>query len=526
MGQVLTGTICPFPYTFNKTTIDLIKKGGINQNQLNVKDDCKQLYADYLSPDYQGLQYTIMAFSLLTMLLFSVRMFYLNIYAKTVVNKSMVELRQFRFFLIGLVGSTLLFIESIDLFSFSNRFPKEIYFLCDELLTIVLYILVVQLVDFWAMLALAMRVGAGTGLPKREKMIFYVVVVINFLGCIIIGMSASTQYFLLEGIKTFTGGILLLLFLGRSFTFILRIQRTLLNSFGVTGSANGSGSKSKKSETTRLAIRTLRRKFFMFSFVVILAAAVQIYNAFDVWGMLNDPGVPVDLRWKYLIEEQIDPAQFVIKIVFLLAFLTLAHFFTVPTSEIASPSKKSALGSSSNEGGYSMNKIIGRPPFGSSLVASGNAEHPNLDKQNSYATSHVEKQTSFYTGQDEDKAEEAEPRPSDFKTMLNNPTKRAKFARFVSTKFASESVRFYEAATAFEKIEDPEERKRAGEEIIRNHFVDNAPLPITLKDAQRRKILQEKDFAPDAFKSAVQETYDLLNTNFYIAFAQNQNLSV
>ena len=96
---------------------------------------------------------------------------------------------------------------------------------------------------------------------------------------------------------------------------------------------------------------------------------------------------------------------------------------------------------------------------------------------------------------------------------------RNKFKRYVSQRLASENVHFYMAVAAFNDMDDPEERKAAGKDILNQFIRDDAEQPITLASGAKQRLLAEEDFPVGLFDDANSEVAQLLKENFFTTFA-------
>lgn len=107
--------------------------------------------------------------------------------------------------------------------------------------------------------------------------------------------------------------------------------------------------------------------------------------------------------------------------------------------------------------------------------------------------------------------------------ILTNPTERENFHRYVSTKFASESVLFYTDVNEYKLITDNDQRQIKGKEIVQKYFQDMAPKAITLSDKDRKEILEVETFNENTFDNAEKEIIQLLESNFYHSYVENKN---
>ncbi|KAH9256343.1 hypothetical protein BASA81_005564 [Batrachochytrium salamandrivorans] len=307
--RVDTGTICPFPLIWPSNSLD--------QNiTLAVSTDCTITYADRLGAGYIVIQCMALVIPMFSLVVLLWQLFELRRYTKR--KSTYYRLRDnaaFGFFICAINFNICLALQGVDLFNFHGLYPVEFYALLDELIASFFMALAVLLVDFWIRCA---KFKSKVGFPPRQLFALLLLIVLNFVGWIIVGISDPAHYRVYEGIKSLGGGILLSSFFIKAVFTVRELRNSLASS-----SLN-------VSDHSKRAVRILVRKFAQFSFVLLFAVCVLMVNGIIV---LVTAAETNEWHWKVNFYLQPDPLLYTMRGLFFLGSLACLLFFRVPNNK-------------------------------------------------------------------------------------------------------------------------------------------------------------------------------------------------
>lgn len=103
---------------------------------------------------------------------------------------------------------------------------------------------------------------------------------------------------------------------------------------------------------------------------------------------------------------------------------------------------------------------------------------------------------------------------------------RKKFADFVRSKYASNTLHFYDDIVAYQKLSSKKEMKRKGTEIIKKFILDS-PEAIDVPSEMKEDLLKLQssgNFQSNSFDGPKRIAFDLLKSNFYHRFLDSTGL--
>ena len=324
--SISTRSACDFPFTFNNSVIELLKK---DENSLNVTaEDCIQTYGAALGVGWLAYRIVLGSVFALFIIAFTVQSFRLRDFASKV-HHSYFSLTQAKIYLTCLLISTIMVVQSIDPQGLENLISPTVSFISDELIAVLLFFVALLVTDFFSATAAAMGGAYSRGLGVRFKLTFAVFSIGNFVGLQIVAMRYSEDYSTYEACKMF-GGVFLLTLLGAvAFKHVYLIQKALedvlaQNSLAVVKPTWSESTKSfftRGSQASKLSsFKAKTRKFFITIFVAI---AIMLTNGLVAMTISNP-------SWSYSILEMPDYIQMSLKFLYSIVIGVVYTFFRVP----------------------------------------------------------------------------------------------------------------------------------------------------------------------------------------------------
>jgi len=109
----------------------------------------------------------------------------------------------------------------------------------------------------------------------------------------------------------------------------------------------------------------------------------------------------------------------------------------------------------------------------------------------------------------------------------SNEENRKKFADFVRSHYASDSLHFYDAVVEFEKLLDAQSRKSKGVTIMKTFILNDASEPIDLPYEMRAALIKTYEtqaYDAKTFQAAKKMSFELLKSNFYYRFTASLDI--
>lgn len=199
MQYILTGTVCPFPYTWPAT-----------MNGTTNPADWTVTYAQALGVRHIILQVAMFIVSVPSFLAITFRIYKLKKHTEAI-KTSLIFFPSFEYFLLAFIFSASIALDSFDLYAFRVWYPPAMFYLLEDIASASMASIAIVMMEFWARLAPGMGNRQSRAYLKYTKAILICTIYLDFVGFGIADVVDTERFELHHGSKRIIASLLVLL---------------------------------------------------------------------------------------------------------------------------------------------------------------------------------------------------------------------------------------------------------------------------------------------------------------------------